>query len=95
MYILSLPRDISTLIQVFGRAVRRISHILLPSEYRNVRIYILVSSFDSSRISPELLNYKRKIDIYFKDSISRKRIKKNAIDNFINFDKMNLPDKQL
>ena len=45
LFIVSLPRDISTLIQLFGRAIRKGSHLLLEHEYREVFIYILATSF--------------------------------------------------
>ena len=60
MYVLSLPRDISTFIQLIGRGVRRGSHKNLPSEYRDVNIYTLVSSFKSPQKFHEILAIKEK-----------------------------------
>ncbi len=89
MFILSIPRDISTLIQVYGRAVRRYSHNMLPQKYRDTKIYTLVSTYnDKSKISPELLYYKRKMDVYIKIQKIEIELRKFAIDNFINYDKM-------
>ena len=93
MFILSLPRDISTLIQVFGRAIRRRSHILLPEKYRNVHINILISTFIGDGVSPEVLNYKKKMNVYLKIQLIERELRRYAIDNFINFDKMNLSNK--
>lgn len=94
LFSLSLPRDISTLIQLYGRGVRAKSHFLLPPEYRNVKIYNLVSTFsDESLISPELLNYKRKMDIYVQIQLVERELRRYAIDNFINYNKMKLPNK--
>ena len=44
MLILHQPDNISTLIQIFGRAIRKNSHSLLPDINKKVNIYILVSS---------------------------------------------------
>lgn len=44
LYVMHCPVNISTLRQIFGRAVRRRSHSRLPPEERNVFIYIFVSS---------------------------------------------------
>ena len=94
MYSLSLPRDISTLIQLYGRAVRAKSHLMLPTQLRDVTIYNLVSTFkNESSISPELLNYKNKMTVYMQIQLIERELRRYAIDNFINFDKMHLPDK--
>lgn len=94
MYVLSLPRDISTLIQLYGRAIRSGSHKWLSSEYRTVTIHNLVSTFKKdSIISPELLNYRRKMEIYQQIQLIERELRRYAIDNFINYSKMNLPDK--
>jgi hypothetical protein len=44
LFALGIPDNIPSLIQVFGRAVRRESHILLPPDKRQVYIKIYVSS---------------------------------------------------
>jgi hypothetical protein len=94
MYVLSLPRDISTLIQLYGRAIRAKSHLWLPTEYRTVTLYNLVSTFKNEKIiSPEVLNYKRKMEIYQQIQLIERELRRYAIDNFINYDKMQLPDK--
>ncbi len=94
MYVLSLPRDISTLIQLYGRAIRAKSHLWLPSELRTATLYNLVTTFtDESKISPEVLNYKRKMEIYQQIQLIERELRRYAIDNFINYDKMDLPDK--
>ena len=73
MFILDMPDNIPSLIQVFGRGVRRESHILLPQDKRQVYIRIYVSSrrkdnllYDTS--SPPLTyeeeRYKKKISDY-------------------------------
>lgn len=93
MYILSLPRDISTLIQLYGRGIRKGSHKYLPAEYRNVHIYTLVTSFTNPQnISPEILHYKRKVHMYLQIQLVERELRRYAVDNFINYDKMNLPN---
>ena len=86
LYVISMPKDISTLIQVIGRAVRRRSHILLPKEYRQVYINILVSVFEDNILkSPEVIMYKRKMTIYHQIQLIERELRKYAIDNFINY----------
>ena len=69
-FITTLPNDIPTLLQVFGRVVRRNSHISLPIEFRNVKIHILVSTNSEGKIEEsELCRYKRK----FKNLLSFKK----------------------
>ncbi len=48
LFVLALPYNIPSLLQVFGRAVRRGSHELLPKEKWQVYITLYVSSFSSS-----------------------------------------------
>ena len=94
MYVLSLPKDISTLIQLYGRAVRAKSHLWLPSELRTATLNNLVTTFkDNNLISPEVLNYKRKMEVYQQIQLIERELRRYAIDNFINYKKMNLPDK--
>jgi len=92
------PVNISTIIQIFGRGIRKNSHVGLPYNKKNVDIYILVSSMplyiqEKSKkyiYTFEEMKYKYKIDIY-------KIIKKinnifieNAIDLDINYN-INFP----
>lgn len=93
LYSLSLPRDISTLIQLYGRAVRAKSHLWLPDKYRDVKVYNLVSTFKKDLRSPEILNYQRKMAVYQQIQLIERELRRYAIDNFINYDKMKLPNK--
>jgi hypothetical protein len=93
LYILSLPRDISTLVQLFGRAVRRDSHIRLPIEYRTVIIRILISTYENNDPSPDTIQYKRKIESYLRIQEIEQAMRSYSIDNFINYDKMKHVDK--
>lgn len=84
------PVNISTVIQIFGRAIRKNSHIKLQSDKRNVNIYILVSSVpkyiqDKSKsyvYTFEEMKYKYKINIYK----VIKKINNIFIENAIDFD---------
>ena len=65
------PDNISELIQIIGRAIRKNSHIDLPSSQRHTSIYVLVSSIDNKLnhlskypYSFEEARYKAKINIY-------------------------------
>jgi len=51
-FVLSIPRNIPTLIQILGRSHRRGSHASLPAGERWVETYILVNQDDSLPASP-------------------------------------------
>lgn len=50
LIILSMPANIPVLMQVFGRAIRKNSHINLPPDSRTVTIHILVSVLRSANL---------------------------------------------
>ena len=60
LLVASLPTDYPTLLQVFGRVVRKDSHLDLPEGQRDVRIRVLVSTHGDGRPSPELRRYAEK-----------------------------------
>lgn len=62
--VMSIPNDISSLIQVFGRVVRNRSHIELPPEKRDVTIRILISYSDGDELKLE--NTHNELHRYFK-----------------------------
>lgn len=78
LYILSVPNDISTLIQIFGRAVRRGSHLTLPSEKRDVKIHIMSNKY-------EIEIFKDKMKRYIEIQKVDREIRRNAIDNCNNY----------
>lgn len=90
--IVSLPTDIPTLIQIFGRVVRKGSHLGLPEDKRDVRIRILVSTAGEYTQglgpAPEVIRYAEKIEAYFLTQEVEKAIRRYAIDAFINYDRM-------
>lgn len=95
------PVNISTVIQIFGRAIRKNSHINLPSDKRNVNIYILVSSMpshiqDKSKsyvYTFEEMKYKYKINIYKVIKKINNIFVENAIDFDINYN-INFPSTE-
>jgi len=92
------PVNISTVIQIFGRAIRKNSHINLPIDKRNVNIYILVSSMPtyiqekskSYIYTFEEMKYKYKINIYKVIKKINNIFVENAIDFDINYN-INFP----
>jgi hypothetical protein len=97
--ILHQPVNISTLIQIFGRAIRKNSHINLPIEKRKVRIFVLVSTMpkfiqDKSKsyiYTFEEMKYKYKINIYKVIQKINDIFIENAIDLNINYN-INFPE---
>ncbi len=89
--VLHQPENVSTLIQILGRAIRKKSHFSLEKHLRHVHIYILVSTIpnkyqkDKSYIySFEEMKYKYKINMYKKIQQINDIIMNNAIDYTIN-----------
>lgn len=87
-FIASLPTDYPTLIQIFGRVVRKDSHNDLPVEDRNVKISIFVSTFESGKISSELQRYIDKGREYLIIQEVERSLHVYAIDGFANYDKI-------
>lgn len=93
------PDNISTLIQIFGRAIRKNSHIDLIPEKRKVNIYILVSSIPDfiqkkSKqyiYSYEEMKYKYKLEIYKIIQKITNIFIEQAIDRNINYN-INFPE---
>lgn len=98
LIMLHQPVNISTIIQIFGRAIRKNSHAGLLSNQRNVDIYILVSSMpayiqDKSKsyiYTFEEMKYKYKIGIYQIIKKINNIFIENAIDLDINYN-INFP----
>jgi len=90
-YIVSMPTDIPTLIQIFGRVIRKDSHINLPAEKRDVVIKILVSDLPESTIpekfieAPELKRYRLKMDEYQVIQEAERPLKVYSIDSSISY----------
>lgn len=95
LIMVSLPVNISTMIQVFGRCIRKNSHALLPPEQRRVRIRLLVSTFAAPNlISPEIYRYIDKISDYQQIQLIMRALNSTAIDADIYRDVI-MPDELL
>ena len=96
------PDNISTLIQIFGRAIRKNSHMELPPENRKVNIYMLVSTIPdyiqkknkTYIYSYEEMKYKYKLQIYQIIQNIMNIFIENAIDRNINYN-INFPNYEL
>jgi hypothetical protein len=94
--ITSLPTDIPTLIQVFGRVARKNSHAGLPENQRAVKIQIFVSTAgeytNGKGPAPEVMRYSEKMESYFLTQKVEKAIRRYAVDAFINYEKIMAAD---
>ena len=94
-YIMTLPVNISTLIQVIGRCTRRNSHITLPVDRQYVDICLFIHSMTNEQkntfkemfgvkedvYSLEEFQYKKKTDIHMEIQIIENMIREIAVDN--------------
>jgi superfamily II DNA or RNA helicase len=102
LLVLHQPDNISTLIQIFGRAIRKNSHMYLNPENKKVNIYILVSTIpkhiqDKSKkyiYSYEEMKYKYKLQIYKVIQKLMNIFIENAIDRNINYN-INFPKYEI
>lgn len=85
LMVMSRPDNISTLIQIIGRAVRFNSHKLLPVDKRNVMIEIFTSQIPK-KLSYEEMKYKDKINTYKVIQKIEKIMHENSIDAYFNYD---------
>jgi len=84
----SLPTDYPTMIQVFGRVVRKGSHNELPEDERNVRIRVYVTTREDGRPSPELQRYINKGKEYLVIQEVSRALRVSAIDGFANYERI-------
>jgi hypothetical protein len=84
--VMSRPVNISTLVQVIGRAVRKNSHQYLPKDQWNVAIYLVISSVPGEE-SYEENRYAKKMQDYETIQEIEKILHESAIDNFTNYDR--------
>jgi len=102
LIVMHQPDNISTLIQIFGRAIRKNSHINLPPENRKVNIYILVSTIPdfiqkkskTYIYSYEEMKYKYKLEIYKVIQKITNLFIEQAIDRNINYN-INFPEYEI
>ncbi len=87
LFVVHPPRDISSLIQLLGRAIRRGSHQQLPRDMRTVEIRIYIHT--SAKIeTPDVLHYRRKMKSYLGIQLIERELRRYAVDCFINYEKM-------
>ncbi len=85
LLVASLPTDYPTLVQIFGRVVRRGSHADLPEDQRDVRIYVFVSARADGAPSPELQRYVDKGREYLVIQAVERAFHAGAVDGFANW----------
>ena len=84
----SLPTDYPTMVQVFGRVVRKDSHSELPAEERDVQISVFVTTRADGRPSPELQRYTDKGREYLVIQEVERALHAYAVDGFANYDRI-------
>jgi len=87
VFIVGRPDNISTLIQIRGRAVRKGSHLDLPPENRHVSLKIFTTCMpNKNELSYEEQKYKEKIESFQVIQNIEKVLHENAIDVYNNYD---------
>lgn len=88
-WVMSVPANIPTLLQIFGRAIRQGSHLLLPPERRVVHIKIFTSSLpQKDDLSYEEHKYFDKSQDYLVIQQLEKVLNSNAVDSILYRDKI-------
>ena len=87
-FIASLPTDYPTLVQVFGRVVRKDSHSELPADERDVKISVFVTTRADGRPSPELQRYVDKGREYLVIQEVERALHAYAVDGFANYERI-------
>lgn len=81
LIITSLPINIPTLMQVFGRCIRKFSHVNLPTDQHVVNIRILLTiTQQNARVSHEQYRYIDKLLDYMTIQKIEREFNRNAID---------------
>lgn len=84
LWVMVVPNNIPTLLQILGRAVRKNSHIGLPAEKNKVNVKIFVSSSNhKNKLSYEEKRYFEKSQDYLIIQQLEKVFNENAIDSVI------------
>lgn len=89
MMMVTCPNNVSMLMQIYGRAVRTNSHILLDPDQRDVTIHTFVSTINPAfpstvKVSSEVQRYKSRLDAYRLIQLVDKSRHEYAIDANIN-----------
>jgi hypothetical protein len=85
--VMSRPVNISTLVQIIGRAVRKNSHQYLPKEEWNVSVYLVISVLADGSESYEENRYAKKMQDYETIQEIEKVLHESAVDNYPNYDR--------
>lgn len=85
IYVMSRPDNISTLIQIIGRAVRNKSHTVLPIEKQHVNISLYTCCLQNKELSYEEIKYQSKVEDYILIQKIEKTFHENSVDNTINY----------
>ena len=96
--ICSLPTDFPTLLQVIGRVNRKNSHIDLPEDMRDAKIYIFINLFSKEgKISPEYQRYLFKGQTYLLIQKIENALRDTAVDKYVNNKKIlkNIKNNQM
>ena len=84
LFVLSMPTDYPTLLQVFGRVVRKDSHKELPPAERDVHIRVLVSVLADTE-TPELQRYIDKGQEFLVIQQVEQALHAGAVDGYVNY----------
>ena len=89
LLVASMPTDYPTLLQVFGRVVRKESHRELPKAERNVTIRIYVGSLgDGAPLTPELQRYADKGQEFLVIQRVERALQAGAVDGYANYERV-------
>jgi hypothetical protein len=91
VWVMSVPANISALLQIFGRSIRTGSHLMLPPEKRNVRIGLFIHSLPTAALRRIDLTYEErkyfeKLQDYIVIQILDRVLNASAIDAITNRD---------
>jgi hypothetical protein len=90
VFIAGRPDNISSFIQIRGRAVRKNSHKSLPQNKRNVRVLIFTTSLPTKKDGQYIMSYEEekyaeKIRLYKIMQTIEKTLHENSIDRYTNY----------
>lgn len=83
LFVAARPSDIQTLIQLFGRAVRKNSHALLPPELRTATLRVYVTTAAHGGRAPELAGYAEKLREFAVIQETDRALRRTAVDGFL------------
>lgn len=89
VFVMSIPKNISELIQIISRGRRKNGHVRLPPEKRTIKYYLFTNTVkdgQSELLSHEEETYKKKAEIYEEIQQVDKLFNIAAIDSYFNRD---------